>query len=172
MAWHQVFLEGERFGRLTVLCRARSSADNQDARFCCRCDCGQETIVRLSNLKNQSTRSCGCLRREHVIHSNIARRTHGHAGTHRTRTYSTWAAMLKRCHNPRYPRFNDYGGRGISVCRAWRESFASFLSDMGERPLGRSIDRIDNRFGYFFANCRWATPAQQAANRRCMERIR
>jgi len=73
--------------------------------------------------------------------------------------------MMMRCHNPKGTGFDRYGARGISVTKPWRDSFATFLNDMGERPPGMSIDRIDNRFGYFMANCRWATPKQQYANR-------
>jgi len=76
--------------------------------------------------------------------------------------------MMQRCHNPLNHAFALYGARGISVCKAWRDSFESFLNDMGERPQGRSIDRIDNRFGYFMANCRWATAKEQVLNRRAV----
>jgi hypothetical protein len=74
--------------------------------------------------------------------------------------------MNARCANPNDPSFSDYGARGISVTKPWRDSFAAFLNDMGDRPEGTSIDRIDGRFGYFASNCRWANPQQQARNRR------
>lgn len=83
-----------------------------------------------------------------------------------SREYHTWQSMLQRCHDPQHVAFDRYGGRGISVTKVWRDSFAAFLNDMGERPPGMSLDRIDNRFGYFPANCRWATAKQQASNRR------
>lgn len=72
--------------------------------------------------------------------------------------------MVQRCHNPAKDVYVRYGAKGISVTKPWRDDFAAFLNDMGERPLGRTIDRIDNRFGYFMANCRWATPKEQRAN--------
>lgn len=73
--------------------------------------------------------------------------------------------MRSRCHNPKATSYDKYGAKGISVCKAWRESFAQFLNDMGERPPETSLDRIDRRFGYFHANCRWATMRQQIDNR-------
>lgn len=89
-------------------------------------------------------------------------RTHGQTGTP---TYFTWVSMHQRCSNPKHDAFDRYGGRGILVCPRW-QSFEAFLADMGERPAGTSIDRIDNDRGYEKANCRWATRAVQRNNRR------
>jgi hypothetical protein len=87
--------------------------------------------------------------------------THGKA---KSRTYRSWAMMLQRCTNPKYTDFSKYGGAGITVSKEWSKSFTAFLSDLGERPLGKSLDRINGKLGYFKENCRWATRREQNQN--------
>jgi len=95
------------------------------------------------------------------------RTTHGHARAgQKSATYNTWIAMTARCYNPNIPDFQKYGARGITVCNRWRHSFENFLADMGERPAGRTIDRINNNRGYTPSNCRWATKSEQCRNTR------
>lgn len=154
-------LTGQRFGRLTVVERGGRTPSGRNVMWRCRCDCGQERTVVSSVLTRGESASCGCLRRE----ASKARATkHGHATGETSRTYNSWACMWQRCTNPEYSQYGRYGGRGISVCERW-SSFTAFLADMGERPEGRTLDRINTNGNYEPNNCRWATPKEQTANR-------
>ena len=145
---------GKLFGRLLVL--APVYKDGVPA-WECKCSCGNRHTVKNVDLKN--TKSCGCFRRD------LGRANKVH-GMHGTPTYEAWHAMKQRCLNPNHKAWKNYGGRGITVCRKWANSFEAFLLDMGERPDGASLDRIDNAKGYRPSNCRWSTAVEQARNRR------
>lgn len=154
-----VNLLGQTFGRLTVIKQADARSPH-GVMWVCRCACGRESTVRGKHLRAGRTQSCGCLQSEQT---SVRTQTHGRS---RTRVYRIWRAMINRCHYPRYPERHLYGGRGIVVCERWRESFEAFLADMGEPAPHLSIDRIDPDGNYEAGNCRWATAAEQARNRR------
>lgn len=153
-------LSGQRFGRLVAV--RRENRASHISFWVCQCDCGGQASVRLGNLRNGHTTSCGCAKHE-MEHS----LSHGHDRVgRRTRTLRCWSGAKTRCFNTKNPNYPRWGGRGITMCDEWRDSFAAFLRDMGECPEGKSLDRIDNDGNYEPGNCRWATLGEQAANKR------
>lgn len=162
---------GTVFGRLTILSFVRSGGANKSRVYLCRCICGTELEVSRRSLR-AGTRSCGCLQRDVTAEmgriKTSGNHTHGFASSKRHPLYSVWSAMRQRCNNPKNRSYRHYGGRGIRVCDQWNSSdgFVVFLRDMGERPAGTSLDRIDNDGNYEPGNCRWATAKEQGVNRR------
>src|SRR5882757_4331895 len=157
---NRINLIGQKFGRLLVI--ACEGYFNGQSRWRCQCECGEIKINGSSNLRQGRVKSCGCFNREFKAAGGPNKR-HGMFGTP---TYNTWGGMKGRCYNPKNHKFPDYGGRGITVCDRWLTSFENFFADMGLKPQGKTIDRMENNGNYEPSNCRWATPIQQVHNRR------
>ena len=154
----KIDLTGQRFGQLVVL---KDIGRKRGLVFwLCQCDCGKQTKVISNNLRTGNTKSCHDRGRPPIIHGHCRR-----PSNHGSPTYMIWCTLRQRCQNPNNPNYRNYGGRGIKVCKRWNK-FENFLADMGERPKGRSIDRINNDGDYKPSNCRWATWSQQMKNRR------
>lgn len=161
-------LRGKCFGRLVVKSRAADQPVGTQGRvkptWNCECDCGAQTVVHGEHLRSGHTTSCGCFKAERIRES---RTTHGDCSEGKiSREWSTWANMKNRCYNSSEPAYKNYGGRGIRICDRWLGSFENFLADMGRAPLGTTIERNNVNRGYEPSNCRWATPLEQARNKR------
>lgn len=158
--------KNKKFGRL--ICVEHSIGRTPKGRIMhywkCECECGKIVTVQEQHLITGHTNSCGCFHKERAQE---VKTIHGYSprGEYNS-THAAWKDMKTRCHNSNRPGYNNYGGRGITVCDRWKNSFNNFLEDMGDRPKGKSLDRINNEEGYSPDNCRWATIKEQSRNTR------
>jgi len=158
-------LTGQRFNRLTVLCRGKNQG--RSTTWYCQCDCGNRTTVQACALKKGTTKSCGCYTKDRVREMNT---THGLS---KERLYHIWASIIDRCCNPQHPYYKDYGGRGIKICEEWRHDYQAFHDwayangyDEAAPKWKCTIDRIDVDGDYRPENCRWVDMKTQRHNRR------
>lgn len=155
---------GQKFNRWEILSKSEQRyPDGTRCFYLGKCDCGTIKLVRISDVKSGKSKSCGCLERE--LHLKRVLK-HGESIGEKTVEYETWQRLRNRCWNETSADYKDYGARGITVCEEWTNDYLRFLSDMGRRPEGTSLDRIDNNRGYEPGNCRWATPGIQRRNQR------
>lgn len=163
MATKKINLMGQRFGRLTVV-EQNLAAKNGSYTWICKCDCGNITKpIRGDCLRNGHRKSCGCIKKE--VCGKFT--THGKS---ESQPYTTWTMMKQRCFNPHACGFQNYGGRGITVCDEWKDNFQAFYDYVSKLPhfgeVGYSLDRINNDGNYEPGNVRWATRYEQQNNRR------
>ena len=155
-------LTNEVFGKLTVLYRAENRIEpsgRSKTYWKCKCECGVEKEVEASSLRSGTSKSCGCVNKERMGRLNLS---HGSSNSFE---YKTLVKIKERCYNSNSERYNSYGGRGIKVCDRWLESFENFLEDMGERPEGYSIERINVDGNYEPENCKWIPLIEQHYNK-------
>lgn len=149
---HPPIEPGMKYGLWLVLDEQSRKEGSKHFFWRCLCECGTKRIVREAALKQGYSRSCGCMRG-------------GLHGIPRVRAHKSWESLKQRCLNPNATDYDKYGGRGVTVCERWQHSFEAFLADMGERPAGTTLDRIDGSGNYDPGNCRWATVVRQNRNK-------
>lgn len=161
-------LTGKKIGRLTVLKLSDNEPQNGKIKWVCKCECGNIIEVFSSNLIREHTKSCGCLSKEKASkRMKISNPQYKH-GKVNTRIYNIWSSMKKRCYLKTHMHYKNYGGRGIKVCKEWKDDFMSFYNwamNNGYKE-GLTIDRIDSDKDYCPENCRWMTYKEQQNNKR------
>lgn len=155
-------MAGKKFGRLTVI-EPLGDPDKIHTKWRCICECGNTVTPRCDGLRAGNSKSCGCMQKEAAAASGRASRTHGKS---HSPEYNSWHSMKSRCYNPNETGYHHYGGRGITVCDRWLNSLDDFIADMGPRPKGTTVGRINNDGNYEPSNCRWETWPEQARNKR------
>lgn len=159
---------GQKFGTLTVVAPVpNTSGLKENKKWLCKCECGNEKIIRVDHLIDGSTQSCGCKKKEKLRDANIG---HGFSKDMTCKSeYYAWTSMKMRCYNPKCKQYKNYGARGIIVSERWlgENGFPNFISDMGKKPTAKhSIDRINNNGNYEVSNCKWSTMPEQNRNKR------
>ena len=159
---------GKKFNKLLILKEVEPNVykNSRIRNVLVKCDCGVEKVIRYNSVYKGHSKSCGC-------ESNNIKHLH-HTNKRPSRTHKSWSSMKWRCLNPNATRYDNWGGRGITICDRWLQpkgqGFINFLEDMGERPEGMTLDRIDNDGNYEPDNCRWATASEQNSNKGSWEK--